>query len=183
MLRATIVTTKDELLQIHQLNQKNLKQNIDKDIREKEGFVTWLYSYELLEKMHHLSPSIIIKDAEKVVAYALTTLKEAKVFHPDLGIMFHNLDVVQFKGKSLSDYYFYCMGQICVENEYRGKGLVNLLYQKHKEMYSECYDFLLTEISTSNLRSLKAHRKIGFQSIYTYRDEMDEWNVIVWDWN
>src|ERR1051325_2216597 len=130
MLKATIVTTEHELLAIHCLNQENLKQNLDKRTQEQEGFVTWLYSLELLEKMHQLSPSIIVKDNEKLVAYALTTLKESKAFHPDLQTMFRNLEPVQYKSNPLSSYQFYCMGQICVAKEYRGKGLVNMLYQK-----------------------------------------------------
>jgi ribosomal protein S18 acetylase RimI-like enzyme len=182
MLKATIVTTDDELLQVHHLNQQNLKQNLDEDARRQEGFVTWLYSLDLLKKMHQLSPGIIVRDKEKVIAYALTTPKESKTFHSDLEILFHNLETVQYKNKPLSSYHFYCMGQICVAKEYRGKGIVNMLYQKHKEAYSELYDFLLTEISTSNHRSLKAHEKIGFKSIYTYRDSVDEWDVVIWDW-
>lgn len=183
MLKATIVKTEDELLQIHQLNLENLKQNLDKETKEKEGFVSWLYSMELLKKIHQLSPSVIIIDRLKVVAYALTTLISSRAFHADLETMFRNLEAVHFKNKPLSSYHFYCMGQICVAKEHRGKGLVNMLYQKHKELYSDKFDFILTEISTSNVRSLKAHEKIGFQTIYTYKDEMDEWNVVVWDWD
>jgi len=182
MLEATIVTTDDELLQMHHLSQQNLKQNLDEDACKQEGFVIWLYSLDLLKKMHQLSPGIIVSDKEKVIAYALTTLKESKAFHPDLEIMFHNLETVQYKNKLLSSYHFYCMGQICVAKEYRGKGIVNMLYQKHKEVYGELYDFLLTEISTSNYRSLKAHEKIGFKCIYTYSDSVDEWDVVIWDW-
>lgn len=183
MLKATMVTTENELVQIYRLSQQNLKQHLDKSIQQKEGFVTWLYSIELLQKMHRLSPSIIVKDEDRVVAYALTTLKESKAFHPDLETMFRNLESVQYKNKPLSSYRFYCMGQICVAKEYRSKGIVAMLYQKHKEVYGRQYDFLLTEISTSNLRSLKAHEKIGFQTIYTYKDAMDEWDVVVWNWN
>jgi hypothetical protein len=58
-----------------------------------------------------------------------------------------------------------------------------MLCQQHKEVYGRYFDFLLTEISINNPRSLKAHEKIGFQTIYTYKDAMDEWNVVVWDWN
>jgi len=182
MLKATIVTTNDELLQIHQLNQQNLKQNLDDETKEQQGFVTWLYPLDLLKKMHQLSPSVIVKEENDVIAYALTTLRESQIFHPDLKTMFHNLEPVQFKNQPLSFYKFYCMGQICIAQEYRGKGVCKMLYQKHKEIYGSQYDFILTEISTSNIRSLKAHDKIGFQTIYTYRDAMDEWNVVVWDW-
>lgn len=182
MLKAAIVTTEDELVQIHRLNRENLKSNIDLATPQQEGFVTWLYSVELLMKMHQLSPSIIVKDENKVAGYALTTLKEAKAFHPDLEVMFRHLESVEYKSRPLSSYHFYCMGQICVGKNYRGKGVVGMLYKKHKEIYSSRFDFLLTEISTANTRSLKAHAKIGFQTIYTYTDKMDEWDVVVWDW-
>lgn len=182
MTNLSVVQSEDELLQIHHLNQKNLKQNLDERTKKNEGFVTWLYSLELLKKMHQLAPSIIAKDEEKLVAYALTTLKQSAAFHPDLEKMFVNLETVQYQSKFLSDYRFYCMGQICVAKDYRGEGLVNKLYQKHKEVYGFQYDFILTEVSTSNYRSMKAHEKVGFQTIYTYTDSMDEWNVITWDW-
>jgi ribosomal protein S18 acetylase RimI-like enzyme len=182
MLQATTVDNKDELVQIHQLSQENLKQNLSPGEQAVEGFVTWLYSMDLLEKMHQLAPSIIVKDGDRVVGYALTTLRESRAFHPDLETLFHNLESVQYKGKPLSSYNFYCMGQICVAKEYRGQGIVNSLYQKHKEIYGGQFDFILTEISTRNPRSMKAHQKIGFQTIYTHMDEMDEWDVVVWDW-
>jgi hypothetical protein len=57
-----------------------------------------------------------------------------------------------------------------------------MLYDKHKEVYSGQYDFLLTEISTRNIRSLIAHEKIGFETIHYHRDHMDEWAVVIWDW-
>ncbi len=40
--------------------------------------------------MHDLLPSIIVKDSEEVVGYALTTPKEAAAFHTDLKGMIEN---------------------------------------------------------------------------------------------
>jgi hypothetical protein len=182
MLVTTQVRTLEELQQIHALNQQNLRQNISPEERNQEGFVSWLYTVELLEQMHQLAPSIIVKDEGMVVGYALTTMPEARVFHHDLEEMFQGLEAVTYKGQSLFNYRFYCMGQICVAKAYRGQGLVNSLYQKHKEVYSPQYNFLLTEISTRNPRSQKAHEKVGFQTIHTRTDSMDDWNVVVWEW-
>jgi hypothetical protein len=183
MFEASLVSTEEELLQIHHLSQINLKQNLSTETMQAEGFVTWLYSVDLLKKMHHLAPSVVVKDGERVVAYALTTLKESTAFHPDLEVMFQTLASVRYLGKPLSYYRFYCMGQICVALSHRGKGLVPILYDKHKQTYSSAYDFILTEISTSNHRSMKTHLNIGFQTIFTYSDAMDEWNVVIWDWS
>lgn len=182
MLQATTVTTEDELIQIHHLNQQNLKQNLSNDERQKEGFVTWLYSMELLKQMHALAPSVIVKDADKVVGYALVTPIESAVFHTDLQMMIDNLQSLVFNNKPMYSYTYYCMGQICINKAYRGQGIFYRLYNKHKEVYSSKFDLLVTEISTSNLRSLKAHENVGFVTINTYRDKTDEWNVVIWDW-
>lgn len=182
MLSATIVTKEDELKQINDLNIQNLKQNLSEDQQRTEGFVTWLYPLPLLIQMHRLAPSIIVKDDSALAGYALTTFREASAFHPDLHIMFNDLGSLQYNGKPLFSYRFYCMGQICVSEKHRGQGVVSMLYNKHKEVYASHFDFILTEISTSNERSIRAHEKIGFKTIHTYRDQKDEWIVVVWDW-
>jgi GNAT superfamily N-acetyltransferase len=168
MLLASLVSTDDELEQIHCLNKKNLKQNISKEEQEEQGFVTWLYSLHLLKQLHQQAPSVVVKDDDRVVGYSLTALKESRTFHPDLDSFFKQLDNVVYLDKPLAQHHFYCMGQICIDKEYRGKGVFQLLYQKHKKLYGSSFDFLLTEISTSNFRSLNAHKRIGFVSIYSY---------------
>lgn len=182
MIEITSVKNEDELQQIHLLNKLNLKQNISLEEKEKEGFVTWLYEPDLLSKMHALAPSIIAKDNGKVVGYALVTLKEALDFHEDLRAAVENMDTIIYNGKLLKDYCYYVMGQVCIDKAYRGKGLFNQLYAKHKELYKNEFDMLLTEVSVNNIRSQTAHEKVGFKTIHTYRDTLDEWNVIAWDW-
>ena len=182
MLYATTVTTADELEQIHKLNQQNLKSNLSGEEKKQQGFVTWLYTTQLLQQMHTIAPSIIVKDGDRVAGYALVLMKEAGVFHPDLQAMLQHFQNFNYSGKPLTDYSFYVMGQICIHPDYRGKGVFELLYQKHKEIYSTHYQLLVTEISTSNYRSQKAHERVGFKTIYTYKDTIDNWNVVVWEW-
>jgi len=182
MLIATLVSNNDELEQIHDLNRKNLKQNVAKEEQKEQGFVTWLYPLPLLKQLHQQAPSVIVKHNHKVVGYALSALKESRSFHPDLDNFFKNLDSIVYLGKPFNEHKFYCMGQICIDQAYRGKGVFQMLYQKHKQVYSSSYDFLLTEISTSNFRSLHAHYKIGFVRVFTYKDKVDEWDVVVWPW-
>ncbi len=182
MICATEVTTDDEIIQIHKMNQQNLKANISKQVQDDEGFVSWLYPVSLLQQMHNIAPSIIVKDDDTVIGYALVTPIEVSSFHPDLKMMIDNLETILYKNKPLSSYSYYVMGQVCIDKAYRGKGIFKMLFQKHKEIYTDKYQLLVTEISTKNLRSQKAHEKVGFTTIYTYRDASDEWNVVVWDW-
>lgn len=125
---------------------------------------------------------VIIKDNDKVIAYALVALKASRKFHPDVDAMIKQLECVNYKNKPLSHYRYYVMGQVCVDTAYRGKNVFQMLYAYHKKLFENHFDFVVTEISTSNKRSMQAHEKVGFNTIYTYRDALDEWNVVVWEW-
>jgi GNAT superfamily N-acetyltransferase len=182
MLTATLATTRDELLQIHRLNQENHRDHLSPEEKDKEGFVSWLYPVELLQQLQDLAAQVIVKDDDRVVGYALVALREAAPFHPDLKTMFTHLDSVRYNDRYLADQSFYVMGQVCIDKDYRGKGVFAQLYRHHREAYSSSFDLLVTEISVNNIRSQRAHEKCGFQTIYTYTDAMDKWNVVVWDW-
>jgi ribosomal protein S18 acetylase RimI-like enzyme len=179
---ATIVTKNEELQQIVQLSDSNNRTRISEQEKKSEGFVSWNYSFDLLKKMNEQYPHVIVKDNNKVVGYALVALKEAIHFHSDLGIMIQDLDKILYNTKKLSEYRYYVMGQICIDKAYRGKGIFEMLYQKHKELLQNDYDFVVTEISKSNTRSLRAHEKVGFKTIHIYQNDLDEWNVVLWDW-
>lgn len=187
MLLATTVGSGSELTKILQLQQKYLISSIGEDEMRSQGFLTVQHSPELLKEMHSLAPSIIIKDGEEVVAYALVMLRECRELIPELLPMFNTLDNLEYRhiehgGKPLNKYSFYVMGQICVAKEYRGQGLFDMLYHKHREVYQPKFDFIVTEVATRNTRSMRAHERVGFKTIHTYRDKLDHWAVVLWDW-
>ena len=182
MLTLTTVASSGELEEILRLQQQNLLQNIDDVEMQTQGFVTMIHSLDVLQKMHALAPSVIAKDNGKVVGYALVMLRECRELFPPLEPMFNNFDNLEYKEHPLNHYQYYVMGQVCIDKQYRRTGLFDQLYQKHKEIYSGDYDFIMTEVSTRNLRSLRAHERVGFETINTYSDDLDEWAVVLWNW-
>ncbi|MEO5681786.1 MAG: GNAT family N-acetyltransferase [Chitinophagaceae bacterium] len=180
---ATRVTTNDELQQILDLQQHNLR-GVHSELKEKEqGFLTVTHSMQKLQQMHRMEPSIIVKDHDAVAGYALVMPKECSTIIPELFTLFEGLDKLHYKGKALTAYRFYVMGQICVGAAYRGRGVFDMLYHKHRESLAEKYDFVITEIATRNTRSMRAHERVGFKILHIHRDELDEWAVVLWDWN
>jgi hypothetical protein len=182
MLMLTTVTNADELQQVLALQQRNLIQNIDDVEMQIQGFVTVTHTIQVLKQMHDLAPSVIAKNKEEVVGYALVMLRECRELVPSLEPMFKNFDSLTYQDRPLNDYRFYVMGQVCVDKNYRRTGLFDQLYQKHKEIYSGRFDFIMTEIATRNHRSIRAHQRVGFKTLNTYRDELDEWAVVLWNW-
>ncbi len=182
MLVAKTVSTDDELKQILLLQQQNLRGTNTALIEQEQGFVTVSHTPEALQKMHALEPSIIVKDNNALAGYALVMLKECSNLVPELVPMFDGLGNIIYKGKPLSQYRFYVMGQICVAAAYRGLGVFDMLYRQHRASLAHKYDFIITEIATRNTRSMRAHQRVGFETLQIHSDELDEWAVVIWDW-
>jgi len=183
MLYPTLANSTDELKQILQLQKENLRQYVTEAEMKSQGFVTLHHDLNALQRMHELGPSVIIKDQDRVVAYALTMFRECRELTPDLEPMFALLDQLSWSNKPLNDYRFYVMGQVCIARDYRGQGLFDELFSHHKKVYQSQFDLFITEIATRNVRSMRAHERVGFKTIHVHCDEIDEWAVVGWDWN
>jgi L-amino acid N-acyltransferase YncA len=177
----THAQTDDDLRQILDLQRQNLKTRLSERDRQQQGFVTVHHSLEQLRLMQGTCPQVVARQQGRVVGYALAMLPRLGTLLPDLLPMFAILDQVPWRGKYLADYRYYVMGQVCVAEGSRGQGIFDGLYQQHNLLYSPDYDLLVTEISTSNPRSQRAHERVGFRTLLTHRDHVDEWNIVAWE--
>jgi len=183
MLIAKQVTTEKELQQVLALQKQNLRGAKSEAEEKEQGFVTVTHNLEKLQQMHRQEPSIIVKDDEVLAGYALVMPTACSAIIPELLSLFEGLKKLDYKSKSIDQYRYYVMGQVCVAEAYRGKGVFDLLYQKHREILSSKYDFVITEVATRNTRSMRAHERAGFKRLHTHRNALDEWAMIIWDWN
>jgi ribosomal protein S18 acetylase RimI-like enzyme len=178
-IEITEAKSREELKEILLLQEKNHRDTLS---NLEDGFVSLKHELPLLEKMNVVTPQIIAKAENKVVAFALVMPVAFKKDVPVLLPLFEMLENVSYKGKKIVDYSYYVMGQICVDEAYRGMGIFDRLYAKHKEIYSNQFDICVTEIASRNKRSMKAHQRVGFEIVHTFQDKLDEWNIVVWDW-
>jgi len=178
-IRTCLVTHREELEQLLQLQAANLRDHVSPEQAAREGFVTVAHTLDVLERMHALAPSVIAKDGERLAGYALVMPVETRTFVPILEPMFQLLEKLSWRGRPLRDSPYYVMGQVCVAEEYRGQGVFDALYREHRASYGARFDCTVTEVATRNTRSMRAHTRVGFERIETYRDATDEWAVIV----
>ncbi|MDR6561033.1 MULTISPECIES: GNAT family N-acetyltransferase [unclassified Arcicella] len=179
----TTITKDEEIWQLLDLQQKNLTRNISENVANDQGFVTVVHNFKLLSRMNEAYPQIIAKDGDQVVGYALVMPESFRNDIPVLTAMFTMLDELEYKGKLVKDYRYYAMGQICVAEGYRGQGLFDGLYAKHKTELSDKFELCVTEIAKRNTRSLAAHKRVGFEIIHEYFDTTypELWEVVVLD--
>lgn len=183
MITFSLSGTDKELLQIIDLQKRNLAQHLSKEEIQNQGFVTVSHGLEDLQEMNTHEQNLLVKDDDWVAGYILAMTKNSRSAIPILVPMFEVFDKVKYKGQFISRYNYIVVGQVCIDKNYRGQGLFDKAYNAYREQFSKKYDFAITEIAASNQRSLNAHKRMGFTAIHTYIDaDKIEWNVVVWDW-
>lgn len=181
-MQITQAQTTTELLAILQLQQANLPHNISKEEAMKQGFVTVIHDLSLLQRMNDTAPHTIAKDDDIVVGYCLSMLPSFRNEIPVLIPMFEMIDTLFWKGKPLSQISYFVMGQTCVAKTYRGQGVFDALYLELKDFFKTRFEVVVTEISKRNLRSWRAHQRVGFELIYEYEDPSGEiWLLVAWN--
>lgn len=179
----TTSQTDQDLLQILELQQRNLASALLPDEIASQGFVTVAHRFEDLKKMNEVERHVIAKENDRVVAYVLAMTEKSKNDIPVLLPLFEIFNKITFRTKKISLYNYLVVGQVCVAKGFRGQGLFDACYTEYKKRFSHRYDFTITEISKKNIRSMKAHQRVGFETIHEYQDYNGiDWNIVVWDW-
>lgn len=181
-MHTRLVATREDLQDILTLQRENLREHVSRADAEREGFLTVAHDLDVLARMHALAPSVIAREGDALAGYALVMPLEARDTVPVLAPLFAQFDALTWQGRPLGASRYYVMGQVCVARPFRGQGVFDALYRGHREAYAHRFDFTVTEIATRNTRSMRAHARVGFQVLTTYRDALDEWAVVLWDW-
>lgn len=149
-----------------------------------DGFVTAAHTLPILRAMHEIVPSVVARDSVgEVVAYALSMPIEARAFVPVLEPMFAEVEALPVESLTTArPARWYVMGQVAVAPAWRGAGVFDALYAAHRTHYADRFDVFITEVATRNPRSLRAHLRVGFEVVKTYRDTTDEWALVAWSW-
>lgn len=182
---ARLVRSMEDMEHIKQLQEGNLRHNLTPEERATEGFVTNTYTLDFFSKMHNACPSIVAVDPSKgdlVVGYALAITKEIAFHHEFMDIFKNHLDQQKYNGRALGQCNYLMMGQVCVAKSHRGRGVFALMFAEYKKQYSSVYEYLITDISEHNPRSLRAHLKVGFEILEKRVADSEVWLTVIWDW-
>ena len=183
-LTFTTVSTPTEVSEILELQAANLPPALSPETMAREGFVTVRHDPYVLQRMNEEAPAIVAKAVGRVIAYALVMPRGYAAEVPILRPLFERLETLSWKGTPLRDNpRWFVMGQICVAQGYRGKGIFDGLYQTMARYYTDRFDFTVTDVATRNARSLRAHARVGFDALEVFTDPEsgEEWNIIALD--
>jgi predicted GNAT superfamily acetyltransferase len=184
MITYTTADTDTDLEGILKLQKANLARDLPPEEIRSQGFVTVDHTLAQLRKLNDAEKHIVAKDNAQVVAYLLAMTKECRQDIPILFPMFEIFDSIRYKNRKVSECNYLVVGQVCVDKQYRGQGILDKAYAAYRDHFKSKYDFAITEIAATNTRSRSAHQRIGFQEVHSYTspDGM-EWIVVIWGWD
>ncbi len=181
MISITIASTDQHFEEILVLQRRYHLNALSAEVQSIEGFVFVEHTLPLLRRMAAQSPQAIALSEGHVVGYCLSLSVSLQAEVPSLAPMFQHFRECVYRGKPLSAYRFVVGGQVCVDREHRGKGLLARLYDQIRLSVAQDCDLCVTEIATRNRVSVRAHERMGFEIISTYSDPREEWVIVAWD--
>lgn len=172
--------TEADIRGILALQGRHLRTDENQSADWSDGFVTLEHTEDILRQMMEESPQVIAEWEDQVVGYSLSMVPHRSDTFPILKPMMEAFSSIEVDGKSLDEHAYVIGGQCCIDEKHRGKGLLKKLYEGIRE--EALYDFCVTEIASTNPRSLNAHLKIGFEKVHQYPGEGHDWEIVLWDW-
>lgn len=174
-------TSTEHFEQIVRLQSQNLCKTLSTEQQEQQGFLFAEHTVPLLQLMASQIPQVVALHKNQVIGYnlAMTATMENEV--PTLAPMFREFHKNQYRGKPLTAYKFFVGGQVCVDKDFRGLGLLSKLYNATASQVAKDYQLCITEVAIRNTKSLKIHQKMGFEVVSSHNDGLEDWNVVVWD--
>lgn len=182
MIEYISATTSQHLEGILELQRRNLAVNLDDAELRSQGFVTVKHTFSDLEKMNSMESHVIAVDNGEVVAYLLAMTRASRHDIPVLVPMFDVIDSTVYDDRSLMDASYIVVGQACVDKLYRGMGVFDAIYNHYAQYFKSRYDYIITEIDAKNTRSLKAHGRVGFETVREYvAPDGVTWHIVLWN--
>ncbi len=183
MIEYSIAKTDNDLQQILALQKQNLAAGLSAEQINAQGFVTVSHSFEDLKKMNDIEAHVIAKEDDRVVGYLLAMTVHSRFDIPILMPMFEMFEQVEFEHKKIAGYGYMVVGQVCIAEAYRGRGIFDAMYSAYRNYFKDKYEFAITEIAIRNQRSVNAHKRVGFESIHQYNaPDGEAWSIVVWKW-
>jgi L-amino acid N-acyltransferase YncA len=161
----------EDLQQVLALQQANHRKALG--LRE-SGYLTFECSLQLLEQINSKTPVLVARRGSEVIGYIMVADWADRHLFPLFHAMCGEICALQNTATLKRTARLLLNCQACIQESYRGKGVLSTLYSALAEYYSPLFDILVGEIGERNRRSVAAHTKLRVDWLGTYTDDNGE---------
>lgn len=162
----TRIGNKNDIDGILSLQKKNLYSNLT-EIERKNGFVTTPFTVNQIEEIIKENGIFIAENEnDLIIAYAFAGswkyFEQWEIFN----FMVSRFPKLSFNTKKITTENSFQYGPVCIDKNYRGNGLLNLIFEEMRIEFYKKYPISITFINKVNAISEKAHtKKLGWEII------------------
>lgn len=148
-----------------------------------DGFVTTAFTRHDLEKLITEEKGLhIVVERSKIIAYVMVASWEYWSSWPFFVNMINELHKITYLNLKLNTQNSYQYGPVCIDKQYRGKGVLKTLFEFSRKEMEKKYPILVTFINKINPRSYEAHvRKLGLEVIREFEYSNNNYYELVYD--
>lgn len=162
----TRIGTPDDIHGILSLQERYLYRNLNEQERKK-GFVTTPFTVPQIEDIIQQNGVFVAENENRtIIAYAFAGswdyFKQWEIFN----FMVSRFPKLSFHGQQITTENSFQYGPVCIDEAYRGKRLLNQLFEEMRLEFLKKYPISITFINKINVISEKAHtKKLGWEII------------------
>ncbi|MEQ9404762.1 MAG: GNAT family acetyltransferase [Cyclobacteriaceae bacterium] len=164
------------------LQKKNLFSELNEEER-KRGFVTTPFTLEQIEEAIRNNGLFVSEDNNKIVAYAFAGSWNYFEQWPIFPYMTSRFPDLNFKDFDISVQNTFQYGPVCIDINYRGKGLLNSIFEEMRIEWVKKFPLSITFINAVNEISARAHKKIGWEIIDRFEFSGNKYLGLAFDMN
>ena len=138
------------------LQEKYLVTNLSAE-QKKNGFVTTPFTIDQLTDIINQTGLFTAKDNNTIIAYAFAGSWQYFSQWPIFNAMTERFPLLAFRDFTITTENSFQYGPVCIDEKYRGSGLLNKLFELMRITLLKRYPLSITFINKINPRSLKAH--------------------------
>lgn len=180
-IKLSIANTTD-IESVLELQEMYLVTNLT-DEQKKDGFVTTPFNHDLLASVIQNEGLFIAKNPDnEVIAYAFAESWDFFSRYPIFEYMISLMPDLAFEKHRFDTKNSFQYGPVCIDKKYRGKGLLNQLFEIMRTNVVKKYPLSLTFINKINQPSMKAHtQKLGWTAISEFQFNANDYVILAYD--
>ncbi|MBP2834111.1 GNAT family acetyltransferase [Aquimarina sp. U1-2] len=179
----TRIGNKSDIQGVLQLQEKNLYANLTTAERQR-GFVTTPFTKNQIEDIIEQNGLFVAQHDQNIVAYTFAGswqyFNQWEIFNHMISCFPH----LRFMGKNITTENSFQYGPVCIDSDYRGKGLLPSIFETMRVVFQKHYPISITFINKINTVSEKAHtQKLGWTVIDTFTFNNNQYCTLAFDMN
>lgn len=143
---------------ILQLQSQNTLENLSPEQR-KQGFIVSQMDEKQLDSINRGLGILVAIEDEQVAAFVCLARTHQQPRPPVVDAMLEAISQQQFHGKALNELRVFLYGPVCIDNRWRGKGVLSQLFAAVKVHTCKDFDVGAAFVNHDNPHSLAAHVK------------------------